>query len=156
MSETLGFFASMQGSHLVTHVKKTSRGCFTHMHDLRHIQGNTSFLELHYCTVTVLCNSWLHYFNSLFISIFKSKMRKTQCVQNSLARIILNSKRIYGTTPVLKDLQWLLVEECSFFKTQNSDSGIQVPSHWFSRLFQPLPKYHVLVTLDAANLAEIT
>ena len=47
-----------------------------------------------------LVGSWLDYCNSLFRSLSKFNRRPLQCIQNSAARIILNT----SITPVLKKL----------------------------------------------------
>ena len=63
-------------------------------------------------------SSQLDYCNSLFRSFSKFILCNVhQFIQNSEARIISNTSRYSGITPVLKKLHWLPVEHRSAFKT---------------------------------------
>ena len=64
-----------------------------------------------------LVRSRLDYCNSLFIGLSALDLRKLQCVQNSLARIVANTTNYSHITPVRNALHWLLIEYCSIFKT---------------------------------------
>ena len=44
-------------------------------------------------------------------------LRKLQCVQNSLGRIVTNTTKYSHITPVWKTLHWLSIEHRSIFKT---------------------------------------
>ena len=84
--------------------------------DFRHVRR---FL-IHDVSVLVadaLVSSRLDYCNSLFRSLSKFNLSKLQCIQNSAARIVSNTRRYTSITPVLKKLHWLPVEQRMVFKT---------------------------------------
>ena len=64
-----------------------------------------------------LVGSRLDWCNSLFRSLSALDLRKLQCVQNSLARIVTNTTKYSHITPVRKILHWLPIEHRSIFKT---------------------------------------
>ena len=69
-------------------------------------------------------NGRFDYCNSLFKSLSALDLRKVQCVQNSLARIVtnFNTTRYSHITPVRKTLHWLPTEHHSIFKTLSTFS----------------------------------
>ena len=100
---------------LSKHVQNVCKSCFVQLRDFRHVR---QFLT-HDASVLVanaLVSSWLDYCNSLFRSLSKFNLRRLQCIQNSAARIILDTSRYTSITPVLKKLNWLPVEHRSVFK----------------------------------------
>ena len=64
-----------------------------------------------------LVGSRLDYCNSLFRGLSALDLRKLQCVQNSLARIVANITKYSHITPVRKALHWLPIKYGSIFKT---------------------------------------
>ena len=64
-----------------------------------------------------LVGSRLDYCNSLFRGLSVLDLRKLQCVQNSLARIVANTTKYSHITPVRKALHWLPIKYRSIFKT---------------------------------------
>ena len=64
-----------------------------------------------------LVRSRLDYCDSLFRSLSACDLRKLQCVQNSLTRIVTNTTKYSHITPVWKTLHWLPIEHHSIFKT---------------------------------------
>ena len=64
-----------------------------------------------------LVGSRLDYCNSLFRSLSALDLRKLQCVQNSLARIVANTTKYSHITAVRKVLHWLPIKYRSIFKT---------------------------------------
>ena len=64
-----------------------------------------------------LVTSRLDYCNSLFRSLSSLNMRKLQCIQNTLARIVTNCNKYTQASPILKQLHWLPVEFRCIFKT---------------------------------------
>ena len=64
-----------------------------------------------------LVGSQLDYCNSLFRGLSALDLRKLQCVQNSLARIVANTTKYSHITPVRKALHWLPIKYRSIFKT---------------------------------------
>ena len=65
----------------------------------------------------VLVGSRLDCCNSLFGSLSAFDLRKLQCVQNSLAKIVTNTTKHSHIIPVRKILHWLPIEHPSVFKT---------------------------------------
>ena len=66
--------------------------------------------------VNALVRSCLDYCNSLFRGLSALDLHKLQCFQNSLARIVANTKYSH-ITPVRKALHWLLIKYRSICKT---------------------------------------
>ena len=64
-----------------------------------------------------LVRSRLDHCNSLFRGLSALDLRKLQCVQNSLARIVANTTKYSHITPVRKALHWLPIKYRSIFKT---------------------------------------
>ena len=62
-------------------------------------------------------SSHLDYCNSLFRGLSSLNMRKLQCIQNTLARIVTNCNKYTRASPILKRLHWLPVESRCIFKT---------------------------------------
>ena len=52
----------------------------------------------------------------LFVDIPDFLITKLQCVQNAVARIVLNLKKYDSVTPYLMNLHWLPVRECIIYK----------------------------------------
>ena len=65
----------------------------------------------------VLVGSRHDYCNSLLRSLSALDLRKLQCVQNSLSRIVINNTKYSHITPVRKILHWLPIDHHSIFKT---------------------------------------
>ena len=112
------------------------------MHDLRHIRKYLT-CEAAILAHSALVGSSLDYCNSLFIGPLKSNVNK----QLSLARIITSSNKFSRITPLLKNLHWLPVKQCSVFKTLI----VQVSPHWFSKVFQPLPYSSIMFLYHQAH-----
>ena len=98
------------------HVQNICKSCFAQIRDLRHLRG---YLTHHAALMVAnaLVGSRLDYCNSLFRSVSALDLRKLQCVQNSLARIVTNTTKYSHITPVRKILHWLPIEQRSIFKT---------------------------------------
>ena len=98
------------------HVQNICKSCFAQIRDLRRLRG---YLTHHAALMAAnaLVGSRLDYCNSLFRSLSALDLRKLQCVQNSLARIVTNTTKYSHITPVRKILHWLPIEQRSIFKT---------------------------------------
>ena len=98
------------------HIQNICKSCFVQIRDLKHLRG---YLTHHspFMAANVLVGSRLDYSNSLFRSSSTLDLRKLQCVQNSLARIVINTTKYSHITPVRKTLHWLPIEHGSIFKT---------------------------------------
>ena len=98
------------------HVVSVCRSCFVGLRDLRrirrHLTKNTAVT-----VANALVSSKLDYCNSLFRSLSCRDLKRLQCVQNSLARIVAQSPRFSHVTPVLRSLHWLPIKYRIRFKT---------------------------------------
>ena len=59
----------------------------------------------------------LDYCNSLFRGLSVANLRKLQCIENSLARIVCRTTCLSHTTPLRKALHWLPIRHRCIFKT---------------------------------------
>ena len=92
-----------------------SRACHYHIRALRHIR---SFLT-HDSAVTVACgivSSRLDYCNSLLYGSSAENIKKLQRAQNTLARVVTESRSRTSSTPLLQELHWLPVDYRIRFK----------------------------------------
>ena len=98
------------------HVRKVCKACFAHVRDLKGLRGHLTH-EATLMAANALVGSRLDYCNSLFRGLSALDLRKLQCVQNSLARIVANTTKYSHITPVRKALHWLPIKYRSIFKT---------------------------------------
>ena len=98
------------------HVRKVCKACFAHVRDLKRLRGHLTH-EATLMAANALVGSRLDYCNSLFRGLSALDLRKLQCVQNSLARIVANTTKYSHITPVRKALHWLPIKYRSIFKT---------------------------------------
>ena len=91
------------------HVRKVCKACFTHVRDLKRLWGYLTH-EAALMAANPLVGSHLDYCNSLFRGLSALDLRKLQCVQNSLARILVNTTEYSHITPVRKALHWLPIK----------------------------------------------
>ena len=98
------------------HVRKVCKACFAHARDLKRLRGHLTH-EATLMAANALVGSRLDYCNSLFRGLSALDLRKLQCVQNSLARIVANTTKYSHITPVRKALHWLPIKYRSIFKT---------------------------------------
>ena len=60
------------------------------------------------CTVaSAIVGSRLDYYNAILVGIFEANLNKLKCVQNTLARVVMGTRRHDHVSPVLADLHWL-------------------------------------------------
>ena len=98
------------------HVRSVCKVCFLQIRDLRRLRQYLT-RDAAVLAANALVSSRLDYCNSMFRSLSGFNVRKLQCVQNSLARIVTNTNRFSHITPALKSLHWLPIEQRSVFKT---------------------------------------
>ena len=98
------------------HVMKVCKACFAPVRDLKRLRGHLTH-EAALMAANALVGSRLDYCNSLFRGLSVLDLRKLQCVQNSLARIVANTTKYSHITPVRKALHWLPIKYRSIFKT---------------------------------------
>ena len=91
------------------HVRNICKACFVHIRDLKRLRGYPT-REAALLAANALVGSQLDYCNSLFRSISALDLRRLQCVQNSLARIMANTTKYSYITPVRKSLHWLPIK----------------------------------------------
>ena len=98
------------------HVKNVCKLCFIQMRDPRQIRQYLTH-DAALMASNTLVGSRLDYCNSLFRGLPVSNLRKLQCIQNSLARIVYRATCLSHTTPLRKALQWLPIRHRCIFKT---------------------------------------
>ena len=98
------------------HVRNICKTCFIQIRDLRRVRKHLTD-EAAILAANALVSSCLDYCNSLFRSLSSLNMRKLQCIQNTLARIVTNCNKYTRASPILKRLHWLPVESRCIFKT---------------------------------------
>ena len=98
------------------HVRNICKTCFIQIRDLRRVRKHLTD-EAAILASNALVSSRLDYCNSLFRSLSSLNMRKLQCIQNTLARIVTNCNKYTRASPILKRLHWLPVESRCIFKT---------------------------------------
>ena len=98
------------------HVRNICKASFVHIRDLKRLRGYLTH-EAALLAANALAGSCLDYCNSLFRGLSALDIRRLQCVQNSLARIVANTTKYSHITPVRKSLHWLPVLHRSVFKT---------------------------------------
>ena len=100
------------------HVQNLCKSCFIQLRNFRNIR---QFLT-HDAAVSVanaFVISQLDYCKSLFRSLSKFNIHRLQSIQNSAARIVINSSKFTRITPVLRKLHWLPIQFHSEFKLAN-------------------------------------
>ena len=118
------------------HVHNICKTCFIQICDLRRVRKHLTD-EAAILAANALVSSRLDYCNSLFRSLSSLNMRKLQCIQNTLARIVTNCNKYTRASPILKRLHWLPVESRCIFKTTTlvaedivQDTTIQIKGSW--------------------------
>ena len=94
---------------LVTHITKTCKAAFYHLHNIRRIR---KFLTMKSTKVLVhaFIMGRIDYCNSLLYGLPATHINKLQRVQNAAARLICSIPRCSHVTPVLYSLHWLPVQ----------------------------------------------
>ena len=94
---------------LVTHITKTCKAAFYHLHNIRRIR---KFLTMKSTKVLVhvFIMGRIDYCNSLLYGLPATHINKLQRVQNAAARLICSILRFSHVTPVLYSLHWLPVQ----------------------------------------------
>ena len=97
------------------HVQNVCKGCFIQLRDFRNIR---QFLtqDAAVSAANALVSSRLDYCSSVFRSLSKFNLHRLQSIQNSAARIVMNSSKFTRITPVLRKLHWLPIQFRSEFK----------------------------------------
>ena len=100
---------------LVTHITKTCKAAFYHLHNIRRIR---KFLTVESTKVLVhaFIMGRIDYCNSLLHGLPTTHINKLLRVQNAAARLICSTPRFSYITPVLYSLHWLPVRLRFVFK----------------------------------------
>ena len=91
-------------------ISALSKSCYSHIRQLRCIRP---FLDSKTASLiaTSIVHSKLDYCNSLYYNLPKSQLNRLQHIQNSLARAVVRAPKFSHTTPILKSLHWLKINE---------------------------------------------
>lgn len=89
-----------------THVKEVCKAAHHHIRALRHIRKCISDDDAKQIAVSMV-SARLDYCNSVLYNSTQSNLAQLQRVQNSLARVVSNTRRREHITPILADLHWL-------------------------------------------------
>ena len=113
-ARNLGFIFDTHLSHH-DQISALTKACFYHIRDLRRIRpclDQTTAANI----ASSLVHSKLDYCNSLYLNLPKTELNRLQQIQNTLARVVSNSKRHDHITPTLQSLHWLKMSERITFK----------------------------------------
>ena len=80
------------------HVRNICKTCFIQIRDLRRVRKHLTDKAAN-LAANALVTSCLDYCNSLFMSLSSLNMRKLQCIQNTLARIVTNCNKYTWASP---------------------------------------------------------
>ena len=98
------------------HVDKLCHSSFLHIRNLRRVRSSLD-LNSAKLLANAIVTSRLDYCNSLLYGIGMGLTKRLQCVQNTLARVVVPSvKRRDHISPILKQLHWLPVRQRIDFK----------------------------------------
>ena len=143
------------------HVNQVSQSCYYHMKALRHIRHSlddqTASLIAH-----SLISSRLDYANSVFFGAPNYVGNKLQRIQNSLARIVLQSDGRAHSEPLLRKLHWLPVQSRIHFKlatitykalSTNSPQYLSSLIHYYQpvRSLRSSDQHYLLPTPSSTN-----
>jgi hypothetical protein len=140
-ARNLGFIFD---THLSYHdqISSLTKACFYHIRDLRRIRPCLDYTTAANIA-TSLVHSKLDYCNSLYLNLPKTELNRLQQIQNTLARVVSQSKRHEHITPTLQTLHWLKISERITFK---------IASITYSVLHTSQPQYlSRLLTLQSAR-----
>ena len=94
--------------------RQVSAICKSAFFHIRNIFPITKFLSVNNAKALVTCR--LDIYNSLLYGLPKHLVHRLQLAQNCAARLILCGHKHEKITPLLKELQWLPVEQSIIFK----------------------------------------
>ena len=106
-----------------THVNEVCRAIRHHTRALRHVRKCISTEDATRIAVSI-ASARLDYCNSVLYKTSQSNISKLQRAQNSLARVVTNSRKGDHITPILVDLHWLPIAARN--KLQDRIAYIQV------------------------------
>ena len=91
-------------------ISALSKSCYSHIHELRCIRP---YLDLKTANTiaTSIVHSKLDYCNSLYYNLPYSQLNRLQQIQNCFARAVFKAPKFTHTTPILKSLHWLKINQ---------------------------------------------
>ena len=98
-----------------SHFSKLSQSCFAFIRHFRRIR-NSLDMQSSIILANAFISSKIDYCNSLFFGLPKCSLRRLQTIQNTVARIVIPSKKSDHITPILRKLHWLPIEQRIKFK----------------------------------------
>jgi len=90
-------------------ISALSKSCYSHIRELRCIRPYLDFK-----TANAIVHSKLDYCNSLYNLPYQ--LNSLQQIQNCLARAVIRAPKFTHTTPILKSLHWLKINQCIEYK----------------------------------------
>jgi hypothetical protein len=91
-----------------THVNEVCKAANYHLRAMRHIRKCISVDDAKLIAVSMV-SAKLDYCNSMLYKTTQSNLANVQRLQNSLARVVTNTRKYEHITPVLAELHWLPV-----------------------------------------------
>jgi len=131
------------------HVNLVSQSCYYHIKALRHIRHS---LDSHTASLIAhaLVSSRLDYANSVLYGSPNSAILKLQRIQNTLARIVLNTNSLTHSDPLLKQLHWLPIQSRIHFKLASiTYKALSTSTPQYLATF--LLRYHPIRTLRSSD-----
>lgn len=92
-----------------SHVSAVCKSCRYHIRDLRRIRRYLT-LDSAKLLAHALVSSRLDYCNSLLFGIADKEIKRLQCIQNSLARVVTKKPLMTSSIPLLRSLHWLPIK----------------------------------------------
>jgi hypothetical protein len=106
----LGIYLDSDAS-MATHVSRTVSCCFTVLRKIRSIRRSVSKPVLTSLVVSLVL-SRLDYGNAVLAGLPGYSMNRLQSVLNAAARLVCSAPKFdHVTTPLLRDLHWLKIEQ---------------------------------------------
>jgi len=91
-------------------ISALSKSCYSHIRELRCIRP-----YLYFKTANTIATSIVHskhdYCNSLYYNLPYSQLNRLQQIQNCPARAVFKAPKFTHTTPILKSLHWLKINQ---------------------------------------------
>ena len=135
-ARNLGFIFDSDMS-FTDQISSLSKSCHFHIRDIRRIRHLFPL-----SAATALTNSFvsskLDYCNSLYNGISQANLNKIQRIQNTLARVVINTSKFEHITPILRKLHWLQIKQRIDYKLcllTYKTLEIQQPTYLYTIVF---------------------
>ncbi len=127
------------------HVQNVCKSSYYHIRALKHIRSSLT-ADMAKTVACALVNSRLDYANSVLYSTTTANITKLQRVQNTLARVVTNTRRAEHIHPVLASLHWLPINYRIDFKVATLAYKIRStgsPAYLLSSVSDYMPTRHL-------------